>query len=270
MTVRPGGASKNYDARSSTADELSTTARVIACAFGLAGFAGGTTGAFVTDLEAPPVAMLAIGMIFILIGMSGRLPRRLKIGDSEAEWEPKVAAAVGEIADQVPPNRLDRVADALDDLATVAPHAAATVASHVFRGQARIDALRNVARRLGVAIDQPTTVNGKTSDMTLVARSGKKLWVTFSTTGVRGWQIASAREIMNEVEQADTAYVGVILIGSRRSSSSELRETTSGRVWAVEMGDDMDDRELERVITAAFAEQLQPEPESCRMGDDGF
>jgi hypothetical protein len=214
--------------------------------------------------------MLAIGVVFTLIGISGRLPHRLKIGDNEAEWEPMVAAAVGQIADQVPGDRLDRVADALDDLATVAPRAATSVASHVFRGQARVDALRNVARRLGVAIDQPVTVNGKTSDMTLLGQSGKKLWVIFSTTGVRGWQMASAREIMDEVSQADAAFVGVVLIGAGRWGSSQLLKTPTGTVWVVEFGDDMDDRELERVITAAFAEQPTTEPEPRDAGDDGF
>jgi hypothetical protein len=193
-------------------------------------------------------------MIFVLVGMSGQLPRRLRFGDSEAEWDKTVAAAVGEIAEQIPPGRLDRVAGALEELATVAPRAAANVANHVIRGQARIHSLRNVAARLGISVAEPDKVNAKTSDLTLVDPHGKKLWVILTTTGVRGWQMGSAQGIMEEIKQADTAYVGVLLLGARRQSSSELRSTKSGTVWVVEMGEDMDERELERVITAAFAD----------------
>jgi hypothetical protein len=240
--------------QSAPSDKIGRVLRVVAWVLGLAALGGGATGAFVGDLEAPPVALLAVGTIFVLVGMSGQLPRRLKFGDSEAEWESTVASAVGEIAEQVPPARLDRVAGALDELATVAPHAAANVANHVIRGQARIDSLRNVAARLGIGVGGSDTVNAKTSDLTLVDPHGKKLWVIFSTTGVRGWQIGSAREILEEIKQADTAYVGVLLLGARRRGSSELRSTNSGAVWVVEMGEDMDERELERVITAAFAD----------------
>jgi hypothetical protein len=233
----------------------------VAWVLGLAALGGGATGAFVGHLEAPPVALFAVGTIFVLVGMSGQLPRRLKIGDNEAEWERTVAAAVAEIAEQVPPARLDRVAEALEELATVAPHAAASVANHVIRGQARIDSLRNVAARLGISVAEPTNVNGKMSDLTLVDPHGKKLWVIFSTTGVRGWQIGSAQEIMKEIKQADTAFVGVLLLGARRSGSSELRSTKSGAVWVVEMGEDIDERELERIMTAAFAdERLTSDP----------
>src|ERR1035441_10100053 len=171
-----------------------------------------------------------------------------------AEWERTVAAAVGEIAEQVPSERLDRVAVALEELATVAPHAAANIANHLIRGQARIDSLRNVAARLGIRVAEPAKVNGKASDLTLIDPNGKKLWVIFSTTGVRGWQIGSAREIMEEIKQADAGYVGVLLLGARRQGSSEVRSTKSGTVWVVEMGEDIDERELERIMTAALAD----------------
>ncbi len=238
-----------------SSDKIGRVLRVVAWVLGLAALGGGVAGAFIGHLEAPPVALLAVGTIFVLVGMSGQLPRRLKFGDSEAEWERTVASAVGEIAEQVPQARLDRVAGALDELATVAPHAAANVANHVLRSQARLDSLRNTAARLGISVAESDTVNAKTSDLTLVDRHGKKLWVIFSTTGVRGWQVGSARGIMEEIKQADNAYVGVLLLGARRSGSSEQQSTKSGAVWVVEMGDNMDERELERTITAAFADR---------------
>lgn len=242
------------DTKAATSHELSTAARAFAWFVGMAGLGSGAAGAFAGDLEAPPVALLAVGVIFLLVGMSGRLPRRLKIGDNEAEWEPVVAAAFEDLAEQVPSSKRGAVVDALDDLATVAPHAAASAASRLFRGQARLDAVRAVANRLGIEIHEPANVRGKSSDLTLVSQSGKKLWVILSTTGVRGWQLGSAQRLMEEIKQADTAYVGVLLVGSRHWGSSQHRSTPSGTVWVVELGDDMDDQELERTITTALAE----------------
>ena len=162
--------------QSAPPDNIGRVIRAVAWVLGLAALGAGVTGAFIGDLEAPPVALLAVGTIFVLVGMSGQLPRRLKFGDSEAEWETTVASAVGEIAEQVPPSRLDRVAGALEELATVAPRAAANVANHVIHGQARVDSLRNVAARLGISVAESAKVNAKTSDLTLVDPHGKKLW----------------------------------------------------------------------------------------------
>jgi hypothetical protein len=60
---------------------------------------------------------------------------------------------------------------------------------------------------------------------------------------------------MDEIRQADPAYAGVLLLGARREGSSERQSTNSGTVWVVEMGEDMDERELERIVTAAFADE---------------
>ena len=59
---------------------------------------------------------------------------------------------------------------------------------------------------------------------------------------------------MEEIKQADAGYVGVLLLGARRQGSSEVRSTKSGTVWVVEMGEDIDERELERIMTAALAD----------------
>ena len=58
----------------------------MAVALGVAGLGAGGVAVFVTKLEAGPVALLAVGFLFIVVGMSGRLPNRLKIGESEAAW----------------------------------------------------------------------------------------------------------------------------------------------------------------------------------------
>ncbi len=63
-------------------------------ALGLIGLGAGGVAVFVTHLEAGPVALLVVGFLFLLIGMSGRMPSRLKIGDNEAAWEEAVQVFV--------------------------------------------------------------------------------------------------------------------------------------------------------------------------------
>ncbi len=60
--------------------------RVGAIALGLAGLGGGGAAVFLTHVEAGPVALITAGFLLLVIGASGQLPNRLKIGDNEAEW----------------------------------------------------------------------------------------------------------------------------------------------------------------------------------------
>jgi hypothetical protein len=53
-------------------------------ALGLAGLGCGGVAVFTTQLEAGPVALLAVGLVLLLIGVGGRLPNRLKVGETEA------------------------------------------------------------------------------------------------------------------------------------------------------------------------------------------
>jgi hypothetical protein len=69
-----------------TAPKIDIWYRVGAIVLGLVGLAGGGAAVFLTHVEAGPVALIVVGFLFILIGVSGRLPNRLKIGDNEAEW----------------------------------------------------------------------------------------------------------------------------------------------------------------------------------------
>jgi tetratricopeptide (TPR) repeat protein len=73
----------------SDAVTLSRWWRAVAVALGAGGLGAGGVAVFVTKLEAGPVALLVVGFLFIIIGMSGKLPNRLKIGEAEAEWQIK-------------------------------------------------------------------------------------------------------------------------------------------------------------------------------------
>jgi hypothetical protein len=89
---------------------------------GAGGLGGGAVATFTDSAEAGPVAMIAVGAIFLLIGLAGVLPTRLKIGDNEAEFWEEVAEKVSEVIEDLPaPVRAEVIAS----IATSTPEAVA-------------------------------------------------------------------------------------------------------------------------------------------------
>jgi len=82
---------------------------------GLVGLGSGGVAVFVTHLEAGPVALLAVGLVLLLVAAGGRLPSRLKVGDSEATWD-AVEEFVERVAEGVSPDQRPELVDALNDL----------------------------------------------------------------------------------------------------------------------------------------------------------
>jgi hypothetical protein len=103
---------------------IGTLWRAVTIALGLAGLGSGGTAVFITHLEAGPVALIAAGLLLVLIGIGGQLPSRLKVGDNEAAWE-AVENFVERVTTDVPAGNSPEVLSALDDLAEVAPQIAA-------------------------------------------------------------------------------------------------------------------------------------------------
>ena len=93
-------------------------------ALGLVGLGFGGVAVFVTQLEAGPVALLAVGLVLLLVGVGGRLPSRLKVGENEAAWE-AVEGFVSRVADEVPIEQAPQLVEALNRLAAAAPSVAA-------------------------------------------------------------------------------------------------------------------------------------------------
>jgi len=81
---------------------VQTWARWVAGIFGTAGVSSGGVAVFVAHVEAGPVALIAAGVLFMFIAISGVLPTRLKIGDNEAEWQQEIAETAASIQRQVP------------------------------------------------------------------------------------------------------------------------------------------------------------------------
>ena len=109
-------------------NKLGTPSRVAAFALGIAGLGAGAVAVFVTHLEAGPVALLAVGVIFMIVGLAGTLPTRLKVGDNEAAWEIErqaVETFVERVAEGTPAANQREFLGALGDLAEDAPEVAA-------------------------------------------------------------------------------------------------------------------------------------------------
>jgi tetratricopeptide (TPR) repeat protein len=77
-------------------------ARWVAGLVGIAGLVAGSVAIFTRDLEAGPVALIAVGALFLLVGFAGVLPTRLKIGENEAEWQREIEESVDRIERSVP------------------------------------------------------------------------------------------------------------------------------------------------------------------------
>lgn len=110
-------------------NKLSTPSRVTAYALGTASLGAGGVAVFTTHLEAGPVALLFVGLIFMIIALSGRLPTRIKIGDSEAEWQDIAGGVIEAALDSATPSARADLVPQLEELAEVAPRAAAPALS---------------------------------------------------------------------------------------------------------------------------------------------
>lgn len=124
--------------------------RVLVVALGLAGLGSGGTAVFITQLEAGPVALLAVGLVLLLVGVGGRLPNRLKVGENEAAWE-SVEGFIARVTDDVPSEQTSKLVEALNQLAVAAPSAAAVGLGAVTE---RVTYERMVAEMLSEAVRQ--------------------------------------------------------------------------------------------------------------------
>ena len=118
--------------------------RAASVALGLIGLGAGGAAVFITHVEAGPVALLIVGLIFLLIGMSGRMPTRIKVGDNEAAWE-AVQEFVERVADEVSDEARPELLEAVGDLAEAAPSAATPTFRALMYENLIINMLRQLA-----------------------------------------------------------------------------------------------------------------------------
>jgi hypothetical protein len=144
---------------------LKKWARWIAGLVGAASLSAGAVAAFTRSLEAPPVGLMAIGTIFLLIGLAGVMPTRLKIGDNEAEWQAVVEGyreLVDEVVDDSPPARQQLI---VERLASVDPPAAYSAMTGLTYERTILGMLKEIVEGRG---DHFASIPAFTNDSTIL------------------------------------------------------------------------------------------------------
>jgi hypothetical protein len=116
-----------------TAISLTWPVRIAVLVTGAACLGAGGAATFLTHIEGGPVALVAAGVIFGLIGAAGVVPTRIKAGDYEAEFyqeqQRKVADVLRDEVESGPADQRARVQEIVERVAEVAPEVAAPARS---------------------------------------------------------------------------------------------------------------------------------------------
>jgi hypothetical protein len=133
--------------------------RACAAIIGLAALGLGGLAVFVTHVEAGPVALLAVGLVLLIVAAGGRLPSRVKVGENEAAWEAAVEDFATRVVDEVPSKQAPQLAAALSELAEAVPSAAAAERLGALTGRVAYEQM--VADILAEAVQE---INRSTGD----------------------------------------------------------------------------------------------------------
>jgi hypothetical protein len=249
--------------------KLSMPGRVTAFALGAASLGAGAVAVFVTHLEAGPVALLAIGLIFMIVGLAGTLPTRLKVGDNEAAWEIErqaVETFVERVAEDVVPVVNQReFLGALDDLAEDAPRFAAPLYSALAYERIVKSMLEDAVRTLDEDVKLPSPAlewQPRGSDVKMDAvvstADGRTLIIELKTS-----QRTSARNILGQLQVYRDRMPGLsggLLISRYHVRGSDLLAQEPYTYYVVVAGRE-DQNELTRVMRRAFDDLAKARPD---------
>jgi hypothetical protein len=207
---------------------------------------------FMTNSEAGPVALLVVGLVLVLVGMSGRLPNRLKLGDNEAEWIEAVGAAFDAVIDEVPPANLPKVEEAIKDLADAAPAVAQRARQGLETEKLLLSRLAESVERLRLIIARELPVGPPTPDAIVIDRKGRKLWVIAHNGRFRGWEYAAAQQLVARLKADDEGFVGVLVLASAERNHQERIDGPAGTVWVATVGGNHGRDEISAALAEAF------------------
>jgi len=242
-----------------SAIKLSTLSRGTAFALGFAALGAGGVAVFVTNLEAGPVGLMAVGLIFMIIGLSGTLPTRLKVGDNEAAWEMErqaVETFVERVAEDVPVANQREFLGALGDLAEDAPRFAAPLFSALAYERLLMSMLDDAVKALGEDVNLPVPVlkiearvSGMGPDAVISTADGRTLIVELKIS-----QRISSRDVLRQLQRYRDRMPelsGALLISRYPVRGSALFIEEPYTYYIVVAGRE-DQNELTRAIRRAF------------------
>ena len=226
--------------------------RTVVILLGLAALGAGGLAVFVTRLEAGPVALLAVGFLFLIIGISGRLPNRLKVGENEAEWN-AVAQAFEQVVRAVPPDKLPEVKDAVEDLALESPNVGRYVQRRVGAEIILLSRLHYWTERLGLSYGEEVHVNGARPDAVIVGPNGQKIWTIAHTNNVRAWQLEAAKNLLRQIKETNPSFAGMLIIAPAGREYTRTIETPAGPIYIATVAKGEESLEIGAALTSAFA-----------------
>lgn len=240
--------------------KLSHPARMAAFVLGLAGLGAGGVAVFKTHLEAGPVGLLAVGLIFMIVGLSGTLPTRLKVGDNEAAWEMErqaVETFVERVAEDVPVANRREFLGALDDLAEDAPRFATPLYSALAYERLVMSMLEDAISTLNEDVNllsptmqwQPREAPDVKMDAVVSTADGRTLIVELKASQ-RVW----ARDVLRQLERYRSRMPGLsgaLLVSKYPVKGGDLLTREPYTYYVVVAGRE-DQSELTRVMRRAL------------------
>jgi hypothetical protein len=197
---------------------LDKWSRAGAGALGLGAAGAGAYAVFATNLEAGPVALVAMGTLFLLIAVAGVLPTRLKIGENEAEWQQEVISdVVTKLATNSEPESRPAVTEALDELSLVSPTLASPAKAALAAEDSLMEKVRTAISNLeDITLEAPGSLGRARSAGVIVGPDGKKLWLTLSARAPRAWELNAASDLLALAKQTDPDFVGLLVVSTPR------------------------------------------------------
>jgi hypothetical protein len=198
----------------------------VAAVFGAAGLVFGTLGVFIVERDWGPIALLIIGTLLMLVGISGRIPS-VKWQDNEVTWptEEAIATAMVEVIES---GSSDEQRETLSRLSSFAPTVSAAALRAIDFETRLLDDLREALPK-GVSLAPGVTVGKWSSDATLVDGLGRKVPVEIRTT------VEVPLPLLESVDQAkklDSSIVsGLLLLNGEPRKNARLRFEAAG--WAI-------------------------------------
>lgn len=134
--------------------EIHAAWRWVAAALGATGLGAGGAAVFITHLEAGPVAIIVVGVLFSIVAMGGRLPWQIEIAGNKIHMGREMAAARHAVVERFAEADPEQPSTqrALKQLASDAPSIAAEASELVGYKRMVLTALNESAERLNAQI----------------------------------------------------------------------------------------------------------------------
>lgn len=222
---------------------------------------------FVTHLEAGPVALLAVGLIFMIVGLAGTLPTRLKVGDNEAAWEIErqaVETFVERVADATPVANQREFLGALSDLAEDAPRIAGPALSGLAYERLVMSMIAEAVTTLredrtlpglNTATEQRQFDRGR--DALISVDDGRKLLVE-----IKAFEHRLGREMLEQLQRYREQMPGpsAALLITRHGTPTSEALARWPHTYHIVVGGREDQNELTRIMRRAFDELPRTRP----------